>query len=47
MKDYKLKNLKEKMTEIEKKKSDEINEGWFGENGIMNYDPYNIKKEGE
>jgi hypothetical protein len=31
------------VTKEEKKKNDDVNEGWFGEDGIMNYNPYKIK----
>lgn len=31
----------------EKKKAEAEYEGWYGENGIMNYDPYKEVKEGE
>jgi hypothetical protein len=31
----------------EKKEEDNAQEGWYGEYGIMNYDPYKVKKEGE
>jgi hypothetical protein len=31
----------------EKQKADDVQEGWCGENGIMNYDPYYTEKEGE
>jgi hypothetical protein len=36
-----------KQSEKEKKESDLAQEGWYGENGIMNYDPYKVKKDGE
>jgi hypothetical protein len=39
-----VKSLKKFVTDkAEKKKIDDANEGWFGEDGIMNYNPYKIK----
>jgi hypothetical protein len=46
MKDYKLTQAKEAEIEHMKKEADLVQEGFFGEDGIMNYDPYK-QKEGE
>ena len=47
LKDYVIRREQTKITDEAKKEADKIQEGWFGEEGIMNYNPYKIKKEGE
>lgn len=47
LKDYVFRREQGKITDEAKKEADKIQEGWFGEEGIMNYNPYNTKKEGE
>jgi len=47
LKEYVIKKELKAISAVEKQKADDVQEGWYGENGIMNYDPYYIGKEGE